>query len=166
MKNAAIISLAAALVAACQFIPGQPEYEIEQAKKAVSLEFPDPDSTQFRDVRRLRTTLNGQENWSVCGRVNTKNLMGAYVGYRLFVHNKGRTLVDPGIDYEAVIRRNEDCTAALTQERSEGYRNNIRSRVACRIADEGQAEVELDHLWRTIYTNNCGGYLGVTRPSQ
>jgi hypothetical protein len=50
---------------------------LADAQAAVAAEFLDPKSTQFTDVKVVRTVLNDLPNVSVCGKVNTKNLMGA-----------------------------------------------------------------------------------------
>ena len=94
MRYVLIVTAATAL-AGCQFIPGTPQHAIKEGEKAVAMSFPDPASTQFTDGIQMHTMLNNAPNVSICGRVNTKNLMGAYVGFKRYVHNKGRTLVDP-----------------------------------------------------------------------
>ena len=60
--------------AGCNALLGTSE---EKAKRAVTEQLIDPTSAQFRNVHSL-----GE---SVCGEVNGKNKMGAYVGFRRFV---------------------------------------------------------------------------------
>lgn len=55
-----------------------PPSTVRSAKAAVARDMRDPGSVQFRDVTR------GFEG-RVCGEVNAKNAMGAYVGFRRFV---------------------------------------------------------------------------------
>ena len=47
------------------------------AKEAVKLKLTDPDSAQFRNVRRVGT-------FNVCGEVNAKTPMGGYAGFTAF----------------------------------------------------------------------------------
>jgi hypothetical protein len=62
---------------------------IVAAERAVRGELKDPGAAQFRDVR-----ANYTEEFGVvaCGRVNTKNELGGYTGYRRFVSG-GRTVI-------------------------------------------------------------------------
>ncbi|MDR1074829.1 MAG: class II D-tagatose-bisphosphate aldolase, non-catalytic subunit [Xanthomonadaceae bacterium] len=57
-------------------------------------ELKDPDSAQFRDVR-----ANYTEEFGVvaCGRVNAKNQLGGYTGFRRFVSG-GQSVILEGRD--------------------------------------------------------------------
>ncbi len=158
MKRA-LIALAALPLAACQFIPGQPEYEIAQAQEHVAADLADPDSAKFRSVKKLRTILNGAENFSICGEINVKNSFDAYTGFRRFVHNKGRSLIDPQIDRTAELGYANRCLEAQSLDRFDGDGLGIRTRVACRNMDDAEAKLELQNAFEKIWANNCGGYL-------
>jgi hypothetical protein len=54
---------------------------VVRAKKEVAKDFLDPDSANFRGLFVLKDNTGS----SLCGEVNAKNKMGAYVGYRRFV---------------------------------------------------------------------------------
>lgn len=55
-----------------------PAQALDYAKGKVSYDLIDPDATRFREVRLAR------DGKAVCGQYNSKNLVGAYVGYRNF----------------------------------------------------------------------------------
>lgn len=78
MRQAALVWLPFVLLGGCQFIPGTDWHKIRQAKEAVAAVLIDPSSAQFRNVEI------GHEG-AVCGEVNGKNRMGAYVGFTRFV---------------------------------------------------------------------------------
>ncbi|WP_312707548.1 hypothetical protein [Stenotrophomonas sp.] len=64
---------------------------IVAAERAVRRELKDPDSAQFKDVR-----ANYTEEFGVvaCGRVNAKNELGGYTGFRRFVFGDGRVILE------------------------------------------------------------------------
>lgn len=67
---------------------------IVAAERAVRASLKDPDSAQFRDVR-----ANYTEEFGVvaCGRVNAKNDLGGYTGFRRFV-SSGQSVILEGRD--------------------------------------------------------------------
>lgn len=67
---------------------------IVAAERAVRGELKDPDAAQFKDVR-----ANYTEEFGVvaCGRVNTKNELGGYTGFRRFV-SSGKSVILEGRD--------------------------------------------------------------------
>lgn len=64
---------------------------IVAAERAVRRELKDPDSAQFKDVR-----ANYTEEFGVvaCGRVNAKDELGGYAGFRRFVFGDGRVILE------------------------------------------------------------------------
>lgn len=144
---------------ACQYIPGQPEHEIAQAQKHVAADLADPDTVKFRSVMKLRTVLNGADNYSICGELNAKNGFDAYTGFKRFVHNKGRSLIDPQIDRTAELAYANRCLEAQMLDRYDGDGLGFRTRVACRGMEEAEAKLELQNAFEQIWANNCGGYL-------
>ncbi len=64
---------------------------IVAAERAVRAELKDPDAAQFKDVR-----ANYTEEFGVvaCGRVNAKNELGGYTGFRRFVFGDGRVILE------------------------------------------------------------------------
>ena len=64
---------------------------IVAAERAVRGELKDPDAAQFKDVR-----ANYTEEFGVvaCGRVNAKNELGGYTGFRRFVFGDGRVILE------------------------------------------------------------------------
>ena len=67
---------------------------IVAAQRAVRASLKDPDSAQFKDVY-----ANYTEEFQVvaCGRVNSKNSLGGYTGFKRFVSN-GKSAVIEGRD--------------------------------------------------------------------
>lgn len=57
--------------------------EWDNVKEDVKERLRDPDSAQFRNL--VRKTQVGTQA-IVCGELNSKNLYGGYVGFRLFAH--------------------------------------------------------------------------------
>lgn len=71
--------------------------KIDRAKEAVARDLIDPSSAQFRDVKL------SDDGFTVCGEINGKNRLGAYVGFMPFMVSV------IGKDYEhAVIIDPED----------------------------------------------------------
>ena len=69
------------------------------AKEAVKLKLNDPDSAQFRNMRRVSLSV-------VCGELNAKNAMGGYVGYTAFrVRNNTDDLAASASDMDVVFAR-------------------------------------------------------------
>lgn len=69
--------LVAMLVAACEFIPGTADYVERRARVAAAELLIDPSSALFRNVEAREGV--------VCGEINGKNRMGAYVGFVRFL---------------------------------------------------------------------------------
>lgn len=67
---------------------------IMAAERAVRGELKDPDAAQFRDVRANYTEEFGMV---ACGRVNAKNELGGYTGFRRFV-SSGKSVILEGRD--------------------------------------------------------------------
>lgn len=67
---------------------------IVAAQRAVRASLKDPDSAQFKDVY-----ANYTEEFQVvaCGRVNSKNSLGGYTGFKRFVSN-GKSAIIEGRD--------------------------------------------------------------------
>lgn len=62
--------------------------QIQEAKYYVSYNLRDPATAQFRNIRGSNAVgKNGMRESFVCGEVNSKNLIGAYVGYTPFIFN-------------------------------------------------------------------------------
>jgi hypothetical protein len=93
-------------VTACQYIPGTVAYREAKARDTVSQVLIDPGSAEFRNVE----TRDG----AVCGEVNGKNRMGAYVGFvRFYVEtaNWAATL-DPQFDPQSLASARSLCSLA------------------------------------------------------
>lgn len=67
-----VLIAVAALLTGC-------DADMQRAKDAVRQRLIDPDSAQFRDLRKV--------DEGICGQVNSKNRMGGYVGYRTFLYD-------------------------------------------------------------------------------
>lgn len=64
---------------------------IHQAKEKVSRQLIDPSSAQFRGLQ--------YKGGNVCGEINGKNKLGAYVGFQRFVVDSvGSALIDSEVD--------------------------------------------------------------------
>lgn len=88
-----VIAAMAATLTACEQLPGA----VNEAKREVRRNLIDPTSARFESV------YENHKTGAVCGFVNAKNRMGAYVGAKPFVYEKssGATLVqEPPTDRE------------------------------------------------------------------
>lgn len=64
-----------------------------KAMESIKNQMKDPSSTQFKNLREIKNTLN---TMSLCGEVNSKNSYGGYVGFKPFsYHNEELTILDP-----------------------------------------------------------------------
>lgn len=93
----------------------------DQAKKEVAALLRDPESAQFRDLRKA--------GGLVCGEVNGRNAFGAYAGYQRFVFDGLTAEIEPSRGsvsdvvqmeaHTAFLRKFNDCLAgALETETS------------------------------------------------
>ncbi|WP_462402288.1 hypothetical protein [Pseudomonas sp. Marseille-QA0332] len=71
MRRLALVALAGVILAGCG------NSDIERAREAVSEQLTDPSSAQFRNE------WSKKDGW-VCGEVNSKNVMGGYVGFKRY----------------------------------------------------------------------------------
>ncbi len=80
--------------------------QVEAAKEAVAYDLIDPTSAQFREVEE-------NDYGNICGQVNAKNRMGAYVGYVPFYAEKSgdewETEIIDADDYAGLDRWREKC---------------------------------------------------------
>lgn len=76
-----LVVVGAVTLAGCQWIPGTDEHLREQAQQLAAAQLIDPSSAQFRRVEVSRRPGGDR----VCGEINGKNRMGAYVGFTRFV---------------------------------------------------------------------------------
>lgn len=59
--------------------------QVAQIKSAVTYDFFDPSSAQFRNLRAVDVTLkDGKTARRVCGEVNGRNQLGGYSGFQMF----------------------------------------------------------------------------------
>ncbi|MDB5696860.1 MAG: hypothetical protein JWN21_2403 [Sphingomonas bacterium] len=124
--------LVAVALAGCDQIPGTSTYKIAQAQQEAAKGLIDPSSAQFRSVRM------GKDG-DVCGEINAKNRMGAYVGYSRFVATATDTQpsgwlsqIDPQFDPSDEASANELCSSM----RSNSYSSAASTASACERAQE------------------------------
>lgn len=135
----------------CSFIPGTSAYKIERAQEEAAKALIDPSSAQFRSVRVSKD--------AVCGEINAKNRMGAYVGFSRFVASPTTTQssgwlaqVDPQFDPADKASADEFCASL----RGNSYSSPSTISSACQRAQE-QETTELlqkmfDDSWRMACT--------------
>ena len=123
----------------------------EKAKRAVTEQLIDPVSAQFRNVHSL-----GE---SVCGEVNAKNKMGAYVGFVRFVVSTSTydAQIDPQFNYTDLMSARDLCT----QTRSNEYSSVSTTISVCdRVSELERAELQqtaFDRAW----AKDCGPAIAV-----
>lgn len=84
-KRGMLPVLALGLLSGCGFILGTVAYNEAQAREVLSDRLMDAESARFREVVSRDVTREGQKARILCGQVNAKNQLGAYVGFRNFI---------------------------------------------------------------------------------
>jgi hypothetical protein len=95
----------AALLGGCDLIPGTSANLEKRAKDRVAQLLIDPSSAQFRNV--------AARDEAVCGEINGKNRMGAYVGFSRFYVDvgKGFAAIDPQFDFDDLDSARDLCAS-------------------------------------------------------
>ncbi len=126
MKRIAVVALGL-VVGACQWFPGTASNEVRAGKQAVADSLRDPNSAQFRNVKRYpqKPTQDSTMKVAVCGEVNGKNLNGAYVGFTRFIADphSSSSLLDPQITatQEEADHAAAACRQAADRARRTGF---------------------------------------------
>lgn len=116
---------------ACQYIPGTDEHKMKEAEIIAAKDLIDPSSAQFRDLE--------VNNDTVCGEINAKNRMGAYVGFkRFFARIESKyAMIDPQFDLGDKLSADDLCSSM--RNNPYGYSSSIS---ACeRAAEKGMEEI-------------------------
>lgn len=150
-----VCALALAL-AACEFLPGTEAHRVVQSKRAVAKMLIDPGSAQFQNV--------SARDGYVCGEINGKNRMGAFVGFKRFVVKLSGedALIDPEFDYADLLGADESCRS-LSQN---SYASLSTSLSACQRAEEQRSAANLQASFDDRWQNHCSftGKATVFRP--
>lgn len=85
---------------------------IALGKQEISYTMHDPESAQFRELKfRDIKEKEGAVSGIVCGEVNAKNLMGAYVGYKHFfvvLEMTPKGMFSSGVTYKVITQKIAD----------------------------------------------------------
>lgn len=82
-----LTSVNLALLGACSFNPGTEQQAAEKARALLATSLYDAESARFSEVRRIHIDQPAED--VICGKVNAKNQLGAYVGFRRFFASEG-----------------------------------------------------------------------------
>lgn len=136
-----------AMLGACQFIPGTKTHSALHARKLAADKLIDPTSAQFRKLAVSGTTI--------CGEVNAKNRMGAYVGFgRFYVDVPAKLAVlDPGFNLEELRLADSLCSSM----RSNAYSSATSIDSACTRAGEERLKESLQTLFESGWNSVCTG---------
>ena len=88
------LTLALMLVlAGCSLLPGTEANLERDARRALETSLYDAESARFAELRKV----GSGSNETICGLVNAKNRIGAFVGFRRFIHltDGSLTVVEP-----------------------------------------------------------------------
>lgn len=101
----ALAVAAVLLTSGCDLVPGTEAYEEKRARGAAAQLLIDPGSAQFRNVASRET--------AICGEINGRNRMGAYVGFtRFWVDTSNwRAALDPQFDYDRLVTARRLCAS-------------------------------------------------------
>jgi hypothetical protein len=159
LRSADILLVASAgslVCASCDGLPGTGSYREEKAKRSVSEQLLDPTSAQFRNVQ--------SRGDSVCGEVNAKNKIGAYVGFRRFVVDTATysAVIDPQFDLTDLLSARDLCTEVSSNE----YSSASTTMSACGRVAELEATQIQQESFDSRWTKQCEGFVGreVYRP--
>jgi hypothetical protein len=133
-------------LSACGGLPGTTAYDIEKAKRIIVETLIDPSSVQFRNTR--------EHNGWVCGELNGKNRLGAYVGFKRFVVklDKSEGLVDPGFEFSDLVAAQDACSSLATNS----YASLSTKMSACNQETEQRASQLLQTNFDRDWSANCG----------
>lgn len=137
----------ALLCVGCDAIPGTSSYREAKAKRAVAEQLIDPTTAQFRNLQ-----VRGDH---VCGEVNGKNKMGAYVGFTRFVVDttEYEAQIDPQFDYASLLSARDLCTAMS----SNSYSSLSSTMSACGRVTELEAERRSQEAFDVAWKADCSG---------
>lgn len=101
----ALAVAAVLLTSGCDLVPGTAAYEEKRARGAAAQMLIDPGSAQFRNVASRET--------AICGEINGRNRMGAYVGFtRFWVDTSSwRAALDPQFDHDRLVTARRLCAS-------------------------------------------------------
>lgn len=104
-RRLALAVAAALLTSGCDLVPGTAAYEEKRARGAAAQLLIDPGSAQFRNVASRET--------AICGEINGRNRMGAYVGFtRFWVDTSSwQAALDPQFDYARLVTARRLCAS-------------------------------------------------------
>lgn len=144
MGSRFLVLVAALALAGCSDIPGTSANKVKVAKKAASDLLIDPSSAQFRSVQAV---TNG-----VCGEINGKNRMGAYVGFTRFVFDSTDVVIlDPQFEEGDLARADDLCSSMRSNE----YSSASNTESMCKDAEEERAKQSLQGMFDERWSANC-----------
>lgn len=139
------VCLLALVAAGCEFMPGSKAYQVAQAKRRVAELLLDPASAEFRNV-----SVRGEY---LCGELNGRNRMGAFVGFSRFVVrlDGNEPLIEPEFDYSDLFSAEESCRSLAGNE----YASYSTQLAACERAVEKRAEADLQARFDERWQKHC-----------
>ena len=141
-----IVCAFASLSTACEFMPGTEAYGVAQSKRVVAELLIDPSSAQFQNVVS-RTGF-------VCGEINGKNRMGAFVGFtRFFVKLEAKEAeIDPEFKFRDLLDAEESCRSA----RGNSYSSLSTTIAACERETKQRATLIMQTTFDGAWSEHCG----------
>jgi hypothetical protein len=138
-----ITGATALLLGGCDFIPGTDSYQESKARDAVTRNLVDPSSAQFRNV--------GVHGDLVCGEVNGKNRMGAYVGFQRFYVRTSNwdAILDPEFNLQDLNSARALCLSGASFDAS-----------SCNRQAEEEAKQISQSLFDATWAAQCAGHSG------
>ena len=148
--------LAVTSVAACGQIPGTDDYKIGLAREAAAESLIDPTSALFQNVK-----VNERGD-AVCGEINGKNRMGAYVGFtRFYAEDSAGDFIaslEPEFDFDYLASIEQSCRQmerAVWQSRANGYDPGDLAASVCREAKELSEQRARQFEWSDRWEELC-----------
>lgn len=124
------------LLASCEFIPGTSSHSQAKAKQAAAAELIDPSSAQFRNI--------ASRDGIVCGEINGKNRMGAYVGFTRFyvLTDDWQASLDPQFDPGLLLSSRRLCASPYGSS-------------SCETVAEEEAKQIMQQLFNDTWARRC-----------
>lgn len=84
-------------LSSCQYVPGTDASHEREVREALDRTLHDAPAARFKDIRVIAGRRDGEPKL-LCGLVNAKNRLGAYVGWHRFLVERGTDFAVVSVD--------------------------------------------------------------------
>lgn len=148
------VLLIAIASAGCDRIPGTTANLEKRSREILTSALFDAESAKFQNLKPVKVSEKGRSARMICGEVNAKNRMGAYVGFTRFVVGRDdeTMLIDPREQSgEAEFNDAADqCSRAKSSDFGASW-----VETACRRVDELIERQSAQEGFNTVWNESC-----------